>query len=447
MNPIRNSGDAFGPPTLAIVGAGAAGLAAAIFAGEAARALDPAHRPRIALLDGAKKIGAKILVAGGGRCNVTHDVVTPDDYHGNRNIIRNVLATFPVEQTVDWFASLGVDLKREPTGKLFPVTDQARTVLDALLHRCRALNVDLLTDHRVAGITAPPKPGAEPGEAPAAPAAFKLTHRRGALDADAVVLATGGRSLPRTGSDGQGYKLARALGHSVAETHAALVPLQLDGGFFHAALAGVSHEATLATFVDGKLADRRTGPLLWTHVGASGPVVMDASRFFTMAADAGRAVEVRLGALVGVDVAGVDAMIAGAARREPRSTLGRLFDDKLPARFMPTLLAHLGLEAGQTLATLRKPDRRALARALAELPLPVVAHRGWNYAEVTAGGVPLSEIDHKTMRSRRTPGLYLIGEVLDCDGHIGGFNFQWAWATGRLAGTAAAAALASGATA
>ncbi len=195
-----------------MVGAGAAGLAAGIFAAE--------QNPRltIELLDGAKTIGAKILVSGGGRCNVTHDVVSLDDFFGTRHLVRNVLAAFPVQETVKWFASLGVELKREETGKLFPVTDKARTVLDALIGRCRELGVVLrpgsprLGDRRLrSGRTESTQTDQ---------AEFLIRHRHGEISARRLILATGGRSLPRTGSDGSGYDLARRLGHRVTSDSA-----------------------------------------------------------------------------------------------------------------------------------------------------------------------------------------------------------------------------------
>ena len=173
---------------VAVVGAGAAGLAASIFAAEAAT--KDGHARRIVLLDGAKTIGAKILVSGGGRCNVTHEVVSPIDFFGNRRMIKNVLAGFSVEHTVAWFASLGVELKREETGKLFPVTDKARTILHALVNRCHALGARIQPDHRVIGIEKSPETG------------FILQHSHGTLHAKKVILATGGRSIPKSGSDG-----------------------------------------------------------------------------------------------------------------------------------------------------------------------------------------------------------------------------------------------------
>lgn len=265
-------------PDIAIVGGGAAGLAAAIFAAETARETGaPAH---VVVLESARRIGAKILVSGGGRCNVTHERVTPDDFNGARNPIRNVLAAFDADAAARWFASLGVELEREDTGKLFPVTDRAQTVLDALLGRCRALGVEIRTGCRVAAI-APPS-----GDGGASPHFTITVEHDGVtttLEAQRVVVATGGRSLPRTGSDGSGYALVRALRHTVTETHPALVPLVLRSDFFHASLRGVSHPAELTTLANGKRIDRRSGSLLWTHFGVSGPVVLDASRHWVLA--------------------------------------------------------------------------------------------------------------------------------------------------------------------
>ena len=258
---------------LVIVGGGAAGLAAAIAAGERKGGR------RVVLLDGAKILGAKILVSGGGRCNVTHEAVAAADFFGNRRIIKNVLAAWSVERTIEWFAGLGVELKREATGKLFPTTDKARTVLNALLERCHGLSVEIQTGRRVSGIER-------------ADGGFVVRHSEGAIAAKAVVLATGGRSLPKSGSDGSGYALARSLGHSLTSTVPALVPLVLQETMFHRMLSGLSQDVALTTVVGGKPVDFRRGSLLWTHFGVSGPVVMDASRFWTLAREQGEQADV-----------------------------------------------------------------------------------------------------------------------------------------------------------
>jgi hypothetical protein len=426
-----------------VIGAGAAGLTAGIFAAETARAAG--HASRIVLLDSAKKLGAKILVSGGGRCNVTHDEVRPEDFNGSRNIVRNVLAAFDEKATVRWFESLGVPVKREETGKLFPVSDSARTVLNALLRRCAELGITILTQHRVQDVSPHQDsphpsllPNGERGLSGESVVMFTVQHQHGALRARRVIMATGGRSLPKTGSDGSGWEIVRRLGHTVTETYPALVPLVLRNDAFHTELSGISLEVELSTFADGKMIDRRTGSLLWTHFGVSGPVVMDASRHWIRARANGQAAELRCNFFPGRSFEHVDKQLVDTVSSRSRLSLGRMLGEHVPDRLAAALLRWTNMDPASSLNQLSREGRRRLVHALTNFPLPVERERGWNFAEVTAGGVPLHEIDYRTMASRKIPGLYLVGEMLDCDGRIGGFNFQWAWATGHIAGRAAA---------
>ncbi len=412
-----------GVADIAIIGGGAAGLTAAIFAAEAA---PPGSR--IVVLDGAKTLGAKILVAGGGRCNVTHHEVFPKDFNGSQNIVRNVLAAFDVPATIRWFESIGVELKREPTGKLFPVANTAKAVLKALLDRCEALKVVLSTNCRVTQIIAPTE--SQPR--------FIITHSDGTLSATRIILATGGRSLPRSGSDGSGWNILRNLGHTVTPTYAALVPLVLDPQMFHAELAGVSQDVELSVFVNNKRIDHRIGSMLWTHFGISGPVVMDASRHWTIARETGISPTLQCNLLPSESFQQVEQWLIQSTANRPKASMLTHVSQRFTERTAAVLLRHAGIDPTTVASQLSRDARRSLVHTLTELVLPVADHRGWNYAEVTAGGVPLNEIDFRTMQSRKIPGLFLAGEVLDCDGRIGGFNFQWAWATGFLAGRAAA---------
>ena len=407
---------------IAVIGAGAAGLAASIFSAEAAMKSDRSQR--VVLLDGAKTIGAKILVSGGGRCNVTHEVVTPTDFFGNRHIIKNVLAAFSVEQAVKWFASLGVELKREETGKLFPVTDKARTVLHALIERCRELGVEIQPDHHVDNI----EPVTDHEHR------FSIHHSQGVLEARKIILATGGRSIPKTGSDGYGYSLARRFGHHVTATVPALVPLILKDRMFHKQLSGLSQEVEMTTIVKSRKVDSRTGSLLWTHFGISGPVVMDASRFWALGHEQGETVEVYGNFLIGQTQEQAKSWFISQATDNPRRSLLKIWAQQIPERFVEALCSHVECDPKTAVAQLPRINRDRLLAALTKFPFPIERDRGWNFAEVTAGGVPLEEIDFRTMESKLVPGLYLVGEILDCDGRIGGFNFQWAWATGFLAG-------------
>ena len=405
---------------LVVVGAGAAGIATAIFAARA--------RPRLRVLcvDGAKRIGAKILVSGGSRCNVTNRVVTERDYWGGSpRVVRNVLRAFPAARAADFFDRLGVPLHEEEDGKLFPDTNRSRTVLDALLAEAARVDVDLRPGERVAAIER-----TEEG--------FTIRTEGGrGYAAAAAVLATGGRSLPKTGSDGFGYGLARGLGHGYVQTTPALVPLVL-GGDLHAPLTGVSHAASLRILAGGRPAVRLEGPLLWTHFGASGPVVLNASRHWHRARLEGADVEVILSVLPGDTFETVDAWLQDEQRMRPRARVTTVLARRVPAAVADAWVRRAGIHPEAPLAHLPREARRALGRALVETSLDVRDSRGYAHAEVTAGGVPLDEIDPATMQSRRCHGLYLVGEILDVDGRLGGFNFQWAWSSGWVAGNAIA---------
>lgn len=390
-----------------IVGAGAAGLATAIFA----RRRHP-DLP-VVLLDGAKKPGAKILISGGGRCNVTNSVVEAEDFQGgSRAVVRRILREFDAARSAQFFREIGVPLHEEPGGKLFPDSNQARTVLDALLGEAKRRGVELQAGRRVTDV----RPG------------FEIVTSDGTLTADKVVLATGGMSIPKTGSDGHGYRIARSLGHSIVPPTPALVPLTLDRGF-HAELSGLSHEVEVEVRVGGEKPERIRGAMLWTHFGVSGPAILDASRFWLRARLEERTVGVRVSLLPGENPESVDEWLRSAAKERPTAALSTVLATRLPSRLADRLTPTPDVR----MAHLPREDRRKLVETLLRLPLPVSGSRGYNYAEVTAGGVPLDEVDPRTLESRKCPGLHLVGEILDVDGRIGGFNFQWAWSTGWVA--------------
>ena len=417
---------------IAVLGAGAAGLMAAIAAGRTTQQHPPsAHPPPTVLaIDGAKKLGAKILVAGGGRCNVTHHEVTEHAYAGtSRNSIRNVLRRFGVADTLRFFNDLGVEFKQEDTGKLFPTTDKARTVLDALLTAARDARVTLRHPDRAESVA----------HNPDAPHPFTTTTTTATIHARTLILATGGKALPRSGSDGLGYTFAKALGHSITpHIHPALVPLVVDDASPLRALSGLTLPVQIELRAgSNKRLESFTNSTLLTHFGLSGPAVMDISRYYLDARTTDPGAHLVANFLPGCSRESLDRELQNLANRKPALWL----TDRLPARLADTLCTHAGLDFHTTGATLTKQQRRALLDAVCEHRLPVTRSRGFTHAETTAGGVPLTEISIKTMESRTAPGLYLCGEILDTDGRIGGFNFQWAWATGHIAGTAAAQSL------
>lgn len=414
---------------VAIVGAGAAGLATAIFARRAAPSC------RVLLLDGASKPGAKILVSGGGRCNVTNTVVTETDFWGGRRtIVRRVLRALPVDETIAFFSELGVPLHEEAGGKLFPDSNQARDVLRALMAGLANAGAVLMAGTRVHSIVRAPRLGSGQMDD-----GFTLETSRGPLTARRVVLATGGRSLPKTGSDGGGYEIARAFGHTLVPQTPALAPLVLDAdtaGSIHHGLSGIAVEGGVSIWVDGALGIRLSGALLWTHFGVSGPVVLDASRHWARARLEGRPVRVTLNLHPRETFEEVEARWIAAAAGRPRALVRTVLAADLPEAVAIAVLGVLGIAPDRTPADLTREDRRRLVHALTAWPLPVTDTRGYNYAEVTAGGVDLAEIDPATMESRVCPGLFLVGEILDVDGRIGGFNFQWAWSSASVAGRA-----------
>ena len=410
---------------MVVVGAGAAGLAAAIFCGRAAPGA------RVVCLDGAKKPGAKILVSGGGRCNVTNRIVAEADFWGGSSrVVRSVLRAFPVARAAAFFGELGVALHEEEDGKLFPDANRARAVLDALLTEAARLGIAVEGERRVSAIE-------RDGEG------FVVSVASGArYESRAVVLATGGRSLPKTGSDGGGYALAARLGHGLVDTTPALAPLLLDDGY-HATLSGVTQPAAIAVRIDGRLSITLSGSLLWTHFGASGPLVLNASRHWHRAVLAGRSVDLLLNSCPGETFEAVDGWLQEQQRLRPKASIPSVLSARLPATIASAWVLAAGIDGSSTMAHLDREARRALVHVLTAQRLQVRDSRGYNYAEVTAGGVPLAEIDPATMESRVCSGVYLVGEILDVDGRLGGFNFQWAWSSGFVAGNAVARALAT----
>lgn len=410
-----------------IVGAGAAGLATAIFLGR--RREDP----RVVVLDGAKKIGAKILISGGGRCNVTNVRVSPADFYGgNPNVVRRILSAFPDTAAASFFEEIGVPLHEEENGKLFPDSNSARTVVAALLAEAERLGVDVRAGRRVTAVARADDRFDVQVETPDASSTVSAQH---------VVLATGGLSLPKTGSDGFGYSLAKRLGHSITPTTPALDPLTLDGRI-HRELSGISHDVELTAHVVGEKPVRITGSMLWTHFGVSGPAALNISRFWNRARLDGRDARITANfARASFDA--VERDLIDAANMQPKAHVATIIHRWVPNRVADAVCTAADVPPDAPAGQLMRDARRRLVHAMVEWPLPVVGTRGYRHAEVTAGGVPLSEIDPATMASRVCPGLYLVGEILDVDGRIGGFNFQWAWSSGFVAADGLARALSS----
>jgi len=395
-----------------VVGAGAAGLIAAIFARRSGAS--------VTLLESTADPGQKILISGGGRCNVLPSRFEPERFvsEDSRTATR-MLKAWRLEAVRAFFEDeLGVPLALESeSGKLFPVSNRARDIRDALLAEAGRAGVRVLRGARVADVTARPLAA--------------VTADGASFPAGAVVLATGGLSIPKTGSDGAGLEAARRLGHRIVEPYPALTPLR-SASAEHRALAGVSLPADLRLGAPGRA--RSSGGFLFTHGGYSGPSVLDLSHHLVR----DPAAELRV-AWGGISRATWEERLRPAGAETAGGAVARV----LPSRLAEVVLAGAGVDRGTRLAQLRREERVRLVGALADSRLPVSGHEGFPRAEVTGGGVALSEVDPVTLESRRVPGLYLCGEILDAFGPIGGHNFLWAFVTGRTAGLAAAAGAAA----
>lgn len=406
---------------IVVVGAGAAGTMAAIFAASGGR--------RTLLLERTRDGGRKILISGGGRCNVLPSEVSAGQYfsESSRNSLKKMLLSWPLEEQRRFFEDeVGLPLALEPeTGKLFPASNKARDVRDGLLDLARRRGAELRFDTRVMGLR--PPVGSEP---------WKVIVDDGEeIGATAVVLGTGGLSVPATGSDGTGLRLVRQLGHTLNDTYAALTPLTADPAV-HAPLAGISLEVTLdAPLAKGSL--RSSGGFLFTHRGYSGPTALNVSHLAVRSADDPARRQRIHAQWTTLDADAWEALLLEAGP----GTVGSLVRRHLPQRLADTLLDECGVDPERTRSQLRRDERSRLVEALARYPLPWTGDEGYKKAEVTGGGVPLGEVDPRTGESRVVPGLFLCGEILDCFGPIGGYNFFWAWATGRAAGLGAAASL------
>jgi predicted Rossmann fold flavoprotein len=399
-----------------VVGAGAAGLMAALRAAERGR--------RTLLLEKNRKAGVKILMSGGTRCNLTQGTDNRGivgAYGPPGKFLHSALAAFGVSDTITFFEAEGVATKIEETGKVFPVSNRALDVLNALLSRLGRSGATLalgeaLLDLAVEG------------------SGFRLTTVARTLNASRVILTTGGLSYPGSGTTGDGYGIAARLGHRIVPPRPALVPLTNNTPWV-AELRGITLPDVAVRILDGAqvLAQRR-GSLLFAHFGLSGPVILDVSRVVSGHA-CPEALVLEVDLLPAIDREQLDYWLRDESLASGKKQFAVVLSQHLPRRLAETALEQAGLQRERKAAALGKDDRRRLVNAIKHLRVPITGTLGFKKAEVTAGGVALEEVDSRSMQSKRVPNLYFAGEILDLDGPIGGYNFQAAWSTGWLAGS------------
>lgn len=395
-----------------IVGAGASGLMTAIIAAQGGL--------KVLLLEGQRQAGAKILMSGKSRCNVTNKSVSERDFNSGKIIyVRNILRSFSNADTIRFFKELGVKLVLEPTGKYFPSTNSGQTILEALLRKINAQEVTLLTGHKVEAVSFNKNEFILKGDH------FQYKGRK-------MVLTTGGLSFPATGSDGTGFRLAQSFGHPMVETAPALTPLVTPDNDLKS-LSGITLQVRLTLVVDGKRRFWGHDSFLFTHFGFSGPVVLDISRHWLKTK--GRK-QIVANFIPDYNENSLQTYLGQICKSKGRKTVKNVLVDLIPERLVEVILKKSGIKGDLPINQLQAQARRSLLDNCLQYPLDVTGTLGYSKAEVTAGGVDFAEINPKTLESRLVSGLFFAGEILDVDGPIGGFNFQWAWASGHVVGEA-----------
>jgi predicted Rossmann fold flavoprotein len=402
-----------------IVGGGSSGMMAAI---SAAR-----RGARVTLLERKDRVGKKLLATGNGRCNLTNSDLSLSRFHGgDRAFIASVLTRFPAASAVDFFEELGIACMAEAGGRIYPHSGQASSVLDVLRWELERLLVDVRTGYEIRGI-------ARKGDG------FSLQLAAGGeLAARRVLLACGGLAGPQFGSDGSGQRLAAALGHRLVEPVAALVPLRLRADFLRK-LKGVSFEGSGEVRAGEEVLRSEAGEFLFTDSGISGPPVLQLSRSAAVSLQRKQAPRIVLDLFPGLSLDALDGALEVRFRRQGLKSLADGLVGLLNKRLIPVVLSAAGIDYQALLgAEIASAARKALARLLKNWSLEISGTMPWPEAQVTAGGVDLRDVDPETLESKLVPGLYFCGEILDVDGDCGGFNLQWAWSSGWIAGQSAA---------
>jgi hypothetical protein len=418
------------PNSVAIVGGGAAGLMAAI---SAARLLPSGS---VCLLEAQERVGRKILATGNGRCNLSHQTLSPDSYHGGDPAwIAAVLSGLGAEATQAWFRRLGLICRTDPDGRIFPFSYQAAAVLDLLRRACACLGVREQTGCRIVRL----QPGVATG--------FDLTDSLGStLHAQTVVLATGGLAAPALGGDAGGYALLTAWGHRLIEPFPAIVQICTETQQVRG-LSGIKFDGR-ATLVDrGRCLARRFGEILLTDYGLSGPPILQLARLVgeQRVRAPGAVLAVHLDILPEWSLADLTDWLAERQDLDPLLPLNVLLLGLVHKKVGQALVRlATGRAPDEPIGRLAAADRQKIAALLKDWPIRVLGTRDWSQAQVTAGGLDTADFRPETLESRLMSGVFAAGEMLDVDGDCGGFNLQWAWSSGYRAGTSAARRAAAG---
>ena len=402
-----------------VVGGGASGMMAAI----AARR----QGADVTILERNPRVGKKILATGNGRCNFTNVNADIHCFHGsNPKFAYSALSRFSPRETIDFFENLGIAHKVEDAGKVFPMSDQASSILDVLLYELNEIGVSIVCNAYVKEIIYQKD-------------VFKIVlENENIFKADRVIIATGGKAMPSTGSDGNGFELAKKLGHTVTDIFPALVQLKLEGGFFKQ-IEGVKFVGTAEILHNSKSIAKDRGDILFGNYGVSGPPILQLSRKAGELLQKNEKAVLKIAIIDQMPKEQLQKLLMTRFTNQPKKTIAFNLVGLINKRLIPVLLKEAGIDDLKLPAgNVSKKDCEKITNILVDWRFNVRGTKSWPSAQVTAGGVNTKEINPNTMESKIVKGLFFSGEIIDIDGQCGGFNLQWAWSSGMIAGQNAA---------
>ncbi|MGD2435091.1 NAD(P)/FAD-dependent oxidoreductase [Bacillus velezensis] len=404
-----------------VIGGGPSGLMAAIAAGE--------EGADVLLIDKGNKLGRKLAISGGGRCNVTNRLPVEEiikHIPGNGRFLYSAFSEFNNEDIIAFFEKLGIQLKEEDHGRMFPVTDKAQSVVDALLNRLKQLNVTIRTNEKIKEVRY------ENGRT-----AGITTNNDEHINADAVIIAVGGKSVPHTGSTGDGYAWAEAAGHTVTELFPTEVPVTSSEPFIkQKTLQGLSLRNAAISVLNkkGKPIVTHVMDMLFTHFGLSGPAILRCSQFVVKELKKQPEVKLRIDLFPGINEEELFQKMHKELKDAPKKALKNALKPWMQERYLLFLLERNGLDPQTSFTELPKDQFRAFVKDCKQFTVAADGTLSLDKAFVTGGGVSVKEIEPKQMASKKMEGLYFCGEILDIHGYTGGYNITSAFVTGRLAG-------------
>lgn len=406
-------------PDVIVIGAGPAGLLAA---GRAAE-----RGAKVLVLEKMRQEGRKLLITGKGRCNITNDADISEfirHVHPNGRFLKHAFSRFFSEDIISLLANHGLEVTLERGGRYFPKTNQSKDVLHALLRWVNSLGVEILCGQRVERLLV------DKGTI------LGVKSSREEYKAKKVILATGGKSYPATGSDGDGYELAKQLGHSIRKVMPALVPLETKGKMAQELQGLTLKNVNAVVWVDGKKTGEEFGEMIFTHFGLSGPIILTLSRIVVEALQDKKNVEISVDLKPALDEQKLDQRLQRDIDENGKKKAENIFKLWLPLSMVPVFIELTGIDPDKECHQISSTERKQIRYLLKNLIFPIYQSRSFKEAIITAGGIPVDEIFTKTMESRLVKGLYFAGEIIDVDADTGGYNLQIAYSTGWLAGEA-----------